>query len=270
MKKIDNYIPSSLFSLSLLECGLVSLNRHWSPTIVLKGNYCRLYYNTEEGAVLTWRNRQVPLRRRRFYLVAPNAHCRAACTLPYVRHLFIHFVAAPIHLKMGAGVMELPPNAPMSELADSLIAAVPPDDGDPAANPLPKALSLCLMALEAAGVFVDVRTTDPRHIIVRSIIEDIRISMEQEDLSLETYSGYFGIHKVTLARSFRRLTGTTFYHWVTEERYRAAKEMLASNNLLVKEICKAIGIRDQRHFSREFKRRFGLSPLEYRRQALKD
>ena len=55
-----------------------------------------------------------------------------------------------------------------------------------------------------------------------------------------------------------------------EERYRAAKEMLASNYLLVKEICKAIGIHDQRHFSREFKRRFGLSPLEYRRQALKD
>ncbi len=270
MKKIDNYISSALFSLALLDCDLVSLSQYWSPTIVLKGNYCRLYYNTEEGAVLTWRGRQMPLRRRRFYLVAPNARCHATCALPYVRHLFFHFTATPISFKMGAGVMELPPNTAMSELADALVAAIPPDNNGLTVIPLPTATSLCLMALEAAGAFVDVRKDHPSARLIRTIIEDIRISMEREDLSIEHYSSYFGVHKATLARNFRRFAGTTFYHWVMEERYRAAKEMLASNYLLVKEICKAIGIHDQRHFSREFKRRFGLSPLEYRRQALKD
>ena len=166
--------------------------------------------------------------------------------------------------------MELPPNAAMSELADVLIAASPPDDNRGTAIPLPTAMSLCLMALEAAGAFVDVRKAHPEAHLIKTIIEDIRISMEREDLNLEHYSSYFGVHKATLARHFRRFTGMTFYHWVIEERYRAAKEMLENNKLLVKEICKSIGIRDQHHFSREFKRRFGLSPLEYRRQALKD
>ena len=52
---------------------------------------------------------------------------------------------------------------------------------------------------------------------------------------------------------------------IRECRLLRAKELLESSLLSVKEIIAIVGIRDASHFSRDYKRRFGVGPREYRR-----
>ena len=47
-------------------------------------------------------------------------------------------------------------------------------------------------------------------------------------------------------------------------RMQKAEQLLLSTFLSVKEIMNRVGISNESYFSREFKRTFGLAPLQYR------
>jgi len=49
-------------------------------------------------------------------------------------------------------------------------------------------------------------------------------------------------------------------------RFEQARVLLESSFLRVKEIMAAVGINDKSHFAREFKRAYGLSPVQYRQR----
>ncbi len=48
-------------------------------------------------------------------------------------------------------------------------------------------------------------------------------------------------------------------------RLEKAKELLKTTHLTVKEIGFAVGINDQSHFVHDFKKKYGLTPTEYRK-----
>jgi len=49
-------------------------------------------------------------------------------------------------------------------------------------------------------------------------------------------------------------------------RLEQARVLLEQSFLRVKEIMAAVGINDKSHFAKEFKRAYGLSPIQYRRR----
>ncbi len=53
-------------------------------------------------------------------------------------------------------------------------------------------------------------------------------------------------------------------------RMMKAKELLEMTFLQVKEICAEVGINDESHFVRDFKRIFGASPMQYRARVWND
>ena len=63
-----------------------------------------------------------------------------------------------------------------------------------------------------------------------------------------------------LSRLFREQTGHSPASFVREERLRRAYELIQTTFLSIKEIMAAVGWNDPSHFSRAFKRRFGVSP----------
>ncbi len=82
---------------------------------------------------------------------------------------------------------------------------------------------------------------------------------------LEALSKLVGRSPSQTIRIFRNEWGRTPYDYTIERRLSAAKSMLLSTNLTVKEISARTGFADQFHFSNIFKRRLGLAPENFRR-----
>lgn len=49
-------------------------------------------------------------------------------------------------------------------------------------------------------------------------------------------------------------------------RFQAAKRLLEETFLSIKEIMQAVGVNDKSHFTKDFKRLYGVKPTEYRRR----
>lgn len=63
---------------------------------------------------------------------------------------------------------------------------------------------------------------------------------------------------------FTHETGTSPLQYLRELRFRKAEQMLATTFLSVKEIAEALGFVPLTHFMRDFKKRHGMTPREYR------
>lgn len=64
---------------------------------------------------------------------------------------------------------------------------------------------------------------------------------------------------------FRQEVGKTFSGYVKDLRLQKAVELLLATNLTVKEITAKVGAKDESHFLRDFKCKFGDTPTQYRK-----
>lgn len=85
-----------------------------------------------------------------------------------------------------------------------------------------------------------------------------------EELSLSDIAGYVNVVPTYLSGVFKRETGQTVNNYLVALRMRKAQELLASTNLKVAEVARAVGIRNTRYFSACFKKEVGQSPIDYR------
>lgn len=86
----------------------------------------------------------------------------------------------------------------------------------------------------------------------------------EHDFNLDTLSDTMALSSRTLQRRLKTLTGLTTTQYLQELRFREARRLLENGGAIsVKELAIAIGMRDVKYFSREFKKRFGKSPSAY-------
>ena len=83
-------------------------------------------------------------------------------------------------------------------------------------------------------------------------------------LSLNEIARSINVSPWHLCRLFRMATGTSVNQYLLNLRMQKAKELLETTCLRVKEIMNKVGIRDESHFARTFKKLFGVSPSQYR------
>jgi AraC-like DNA-binding protein len=86
------------------------------------------------------------------------------------------------------------------------------------------------------------------------------------DLSLEEVAAEINLAPAYFSRLFSQVTGTSFINYLTEVRIRRAKELLQGTNAKIKEINETVGYSNIYYFSRVFKNKTGVTPIEYRRQ----
>ena len=56
----------------------------------------------------------------------------------------------------------------------------------------------------------------------------------------------------------------TFVDYVQGIRMKKAKTLLKNTNMSVESIAEAVGYSNVEHFSRQFKKKYGLAPIQYR------
>ena len=88
-----------------------------------------------------------------------------------------------------------------------------------------------------------------------------------QDLSLGTIAENLNISAGYLSSVFRKETGKTVTEYVNEKRTEHAAALLRGSSLQVQTVAQYCGIPDVNYFSKIFKRRYGVTPREYRRQA---
>jgi AraC-like DNA-binding protein len=79
-----------------------------------------------------------------------------------------------------------------------------------------------------------------------------------------------GMSASGFSRAFKRAIGTTFQDYVTERRLLLAARLLANRSASVTDVGFSCGFRDVSHFSRAFRRRFNVSPSDFRLRVVRE
>jgi transcriptional regulator GlxA family with amidase domain len=91
-----------------------------------------------------------------------------------------------------------------------------------------------------------------------------------ERIDLDSVAAAAGYSRYHFVRLFKEAYGETPGQYLSRRRVERAQDLLRTANLTVTEICLAVGFDSLGSFSSRFKQLTGLTPSEYRRQALRD
>jgi AraC-like DNA-binding protein len=77
-----------------------------------------------------------------------------------------------------------------------------------------------------------------------------------------------GVSVSVLYRKLRSLTGITVHDFVKTIRMKKAMELLETGLNQVNEVATAVGYEDSKYFSKEFRKTFGKTPTEIKRNMV--
>lgn len=87
-------------------------------------------------------------------------------------------------------------------------------------------------------------------------------------ISLDKMAHSVNLSHWHLHRLFKAATGVTPARYLKRLRMQRASRLLETTFLSVKEIMLKIGLHDESHFIRDFKRAYGMTPIHYRARFL--
>jgi AraC family transcriptional regulator of arabinose operon len=94
------------------------------------------------------------------------------------------------------------------------------------------------------------------------------IDLLSEDLSLdvdiEALARSVNLSSSRLRHLFKDETGVTPAQYLKRLRLERARELIDGSFLRLKEVMPQVGISDESHFVRDFKKKHGLPPIKYR------
>ena len=92
----------------------------------------------------------------------------------------------------------------------------------------------------------------------------------QNDISVEDIAAFCGLNRSYFGKIFKKAVGKTPQEFLLTYRMIKATELLKLTRLSIGDISNAVGYSNQLHFSRAFKKIYGLPPKEWRRQNRSD
>lgn len=122
--------------------------------------------------------------------------------------------------------------------------------------------ALCSAANKLAAHQHIVQGREDRIVEIMSAIQS-----DYKDVTLETLSEEFHLSKPYLSKYIKEKAGMTFQEVVKEERMKKARTLLRETNQTVETIAAEVGYENVEHFNRLFKKSYGITPVQYRRQS---
>ena len=109
--------------------------------------------------------------------------------------------------------------------------------------------------------------TSPGSQLVQAVQAAISINIDRT-LNLQEIAARLKVSREHLSRTFRERTGITPQAFAVEERMQYAVRLLRDSFLNCGEIAEQTGYAGVVSFSRAFRKRFGCSPMQYRKQRI--
>lgn len=110
-----------------------------------------------------------------------------------------------------------------------------------------------------------VRETDS---IIETVKRYIATHISDPNLSREEISSQVYLNPDYLSRMFKKETGYSISEYVLNERIHLAKRLLSETELTISAVASAVGYLNFSHFSKIFRKYTGLSPKDFRQQAM--
>jgi len=88
----------------------------------------------------------------------------------------------------------------------------------------------------------------------------------EHDWTLEEMAEMLNISKSYLVKLFKAETGMSAVAWLRNERLEKARELLEESWEQVSQIGLNVGMPNDSHFTRDFKKKYGTTPTNYRKQ----
>jgi transcriptional regulator GlxA family with amidase domain len=101
---------------------------------------------------------------------------------------------------------------------------------------------------------------------VQTVIELMRENTHRE-LSCADLAGHVQLTPRHFSHLFRAETGTTPARFLKSLRMQQAKDLLENSFLATREIIRRVGLSNESHFARDFKRHYGVTPGQLRLAA---
>jgi AraC-like DNA-binding protein len=102
-------------------------------------------------------------------------------------------------------------------------------------------------------------------LLIQKLYDYILAHLEEPLPSLKVLSSEFGTNEHKLKDGFRHFFKTSIYQFYNDERLKRAYFMIENTGIPLKNISVMNGFNDYPNFSKSFKKRFGFSPYEIKR-----
>src|SRR5690554_637221 len=102
--------------------------------------------------------------------------------------------------------------------------------------------------------------------IMQQIREHILQNLEHPLPNLRTLANQFGTNEYKLKSGFKQLYGITVFRFLTQERLKRASLLIQNTSLSIKSIAQMTGFKNVSHFSKTFKDRFGVKPIDLKKR----
>ncbi len=87
------------------------------------------------------------------------------------------------------------------------------------------------------------------------------------DISIEELAQKVSLNRTTLQRIFKEMYGVTIFEYRTQVRMQESKNLLLDKNKTITEIAAVCGYANASKYSAAFRKRFGVTPTEWRKTA---
>jgi DNA-binding response OmpR family regulator len=108
--------------------------------------------------------------------------------------------------------------------------------------------------------------TDQDEEIMKKVMLTIEQNIDNNNFSVEELGSSVGLNRTTFGNKIKSLTGYTPVEFIRDVRIKRAAQLLASSQLLIKEIAFMTGFSDMKYFIKSFKKKYGVTPTEYRKK----
>jgi AraC family transcriptional regulator len=176
----------------------------------------------------------------------------------------------------GETGLHYPEIMPQFAIADPLIRSLGMTlDGEMRSNsPKPAFYAERLASTLASHIFVsysapvyrEMRSLGAHWTKLRRSIEHIHANIDKP-LPLEQLAMMAGMSKFHFAKSFHQAMGIPPHQYLVQARMQKARALLSDETMSLPQIASRVGYSDTVQFCSQFRKRVGLSPAQYRRQA---
>jgi two-component system response regulator YesN len=104
------------------------------------------------------------------------------------------------------------------------------------------------------------------HAVVGRVQYIVQNEYHHSDLSITEIAERLHFNQSYLSHQFKKRTGDFFYQYLTRWRMDKAKELLREPRLKTYEVAYSVGYKNEKAFSRAFKKMCAASPQEYRKE----
>jgi len=102
--------------------------------------------------------------------------------------------------------------------------------------------------------------------MMQKVMQFIEDNMENSELTVEELGQYIGMSRSVFFKKIKSLTGLSPVEFIRDVKMKRAAQILVSCKYMVKEVSYLVGISDTKYFTKCFKAKYGMTPLEYKNQ----